>query len=120
MPSVVIHKQGQTFAGEIKANSNLVVRAGIRQFPFPHLAYGCGMGQCGKCTSLILKGAEHLPAPNWKEQKTLGPKLDQGCRLLCQLWIDHDLELTQDGVGPAIGAAARATAPDSGVPGEAA
>ena len=120
MPSVVIHKQGQTFAGEIKANSNLVVRAGIRQFPFPHLAYGCGMGKCGKCTSLILKGAEHLPAPNWKEQKTLGPKLDQGCRLLCQLWIDHDLELTQDGVGPAIGAAARATAPDSGAPGEAA
>ena len=103
MPNVVIHKEGRTFEGEVKENSNLVVRAGIRQFPFPNLAYGCGMGKCGKCTSLILKGAEHLPAPNWKEQKTLGPKLDRGCRLLCQIWIDHDLELTQDGVGPAEG-----------------
>ena len=63
MPNVVIHKEGRTFEGEVKENSNLVVRAGIRQFPFPNLAYGCGMGKCGKCTSLILKGAEHLPAP---------------------------------------------------------
>ena len=101
MPKVVIHKGGKIFEGEVKENTNLVVRAGIRQFPFPNLAYGCGMGKCGKCTSLILKGAEHLPAPNWKEQKTLGPKLEQGCRLVCQLWIEHDLELTQDGVGPA-------------------
>ena len=111
MPKVVIHKEGRIFEGEVKENSNLVVRAGIRQFPFPNLAYGCGMGKCGKCTSLILKGALHLPAPNWKEQKTLGPKLDDGCRLLCQIWIDHDIELTQDGVGPVKVEAAKAAVP---------
>ncbi len=111
MPKIVIHKEGRTFEGYVKGNSNLVVRAGIRQFPFPNLAYGCGMGKCGKCASLILKGALHLPAPNWKEQKTLGPKLEQGCRLLCQIWIDHDLELTQDGVGPV-----KVEAPKAAVP----
>jgi ferredoxin len=98
MPKVVIHKGGQAFEGEVKENTNLVVRAGIRQFPYPHLAYGCGMGNCGKCASRILAGAEHLPEPNWKEQRLLDEKLAQGCRLVCQLWINHDLELTQEGV----------------------
>ena len=100
MPVVVVHHQGQRLEGEIKENTNLVVRAGIRQFPWPHLSYGCGMGKCGKCASRILKGAEHLPAPNWKEERTLGEHLATGCRLLCQLWIHHDIELTQEGVGP--------------------
>ena len=100
MPAVVIHHNGQRIAGEVKDNTNLVVRAGIRQFPYPHLSYGCGMGKCGKCASRILAGAEQLPAPNWKEQKTLGDRLQEGCRLVCQLWIHHDIELTQDGVAP--------------------
>jgi ferredoxin len=98
MPKVVIHKGGQAFEGEVKENTNLVVRAGIRQFPYPHLAYGCGMGNCGKCASRILAGAERLPEPNWKEQRLLNEKLAEGCRLVCQLWINHDLELTQEGV----------------------
>ena len=97
MPNVVFHRNGQTFHGEVKENTNLVVRAGIRQFPYPNLLYGCGMGKCGKCTALIIKGAEHLPEPNWKEKKRLGDEnRGQGYRLACQLWLTHDMELSQE------------------------
>ena len=65
MPKIVVHANGQRYEGEVKEKTNLVVRAGIKQFPYPHLRYGCGMGQCGTCTSHILKGAEQLPVPNW-------------------------------------------------------
>ncbi len=103
--------------GEVKENTNLVVRAGIKQFPWPDLKYGCGMGKCAKCASRILAGAEHLPPPNWKEQKLLGPHLEAGWRLACQLWISHDLELTQDGAPTPQPVRASALAPSR--PGEA-
>jgi ferredoxin len=96
VPIVTVHKGGQTFTGEVKDNTNLVVRAGIRQFPYPNFKYKCGMGKCATCTSLILKGGEHLPAPNWKEKKLLGDRLEKGFRLACQIWISHDIELTQE------------------------
>ena len=96
MPQVVIHRNGECFTGEVKENSNLVVRAGVRQFPYPHLRYGCGMGKCARCASQVLSGGEHLPPPNWKEQQQLGELIEQGYRLMCQLWIEHDIELLQD------------------------
>lgn len=96
MPKVVIQKEGQRFEGEVRPNTNLVVRAGIKQFPYPHLEYGCGMGKCSKCMCRVLQGAEHLAEPNWKEKKQLGERLDAGFRLACQLWIHHDIELCQD------------------------
>ncbi len=96
MPLVILHREGQTYRGEVADNSNLVVKAGIRQFPYPHLRYGCGMGKCAKCACRVLKGAEHLPAPNWKEKQRIGPFLEAGYRLICQLWLDHDIELEQD------------------------
>jgi ferredoxin len=96
MPSITIHKNGETFTGEINDNTNLVVRAGIKHFPFPHLTYGCGMGKCAKCACQILAGAENLPEPNWKEKKLLGAHLDEGFRLMCQLWLSHDLEIAQN------------------------
>lgn len=96
MPKVVLHRDGQIYQDEVKDNTNLVVRAGIRQFPYPNLRYGCGMGKCAKCACRILKGGEHLPAPNWKEKKQLGARLEQGYRLICQLWLNHDIELAQD------------------------
>ncbi|GGX49036.1 ferredoxin [Saccharospirillum salsuginis] len=96
MPNIKIHKGGEAFEGEVPANSNLVVRAGIRQFPYPHLSYGCGMGKCAKCMCQIIDTAESLPEPNWKEKKMLGPKLAEGYRLACQLWINDDLEISQD------------------------
>jgi ferredoxin len=100
MPKIIVHKNGQVHQGEVKENTNLVVRAGIRQFPYPNLAYGCGMGKCGKCTSRIIDGGENLAEPNWKEKKILGERLELGYRLICQLWINHDLELTQDDLLP--------------------
>jgi ferredoxin len=96
MPRITVYKDGTPYSGEVADNTNLVVRAGIKQFPFPCLKYKCGMGKCGTCASRILAGAEHLPAPNWKEQKVLGDRLSLGYRLCCQLWLHHDLELTQD------------------------
>ena len=121
MPTVVIHKNGEAFTGEVKEDTNLVVRAGIRQFPFPHLAYKCGMGKCGTCASRILAGAEHLPPPNWKEKKQLGERLEQGYRLTCQIWLEHDIELIQDEL-PVQGAATAsggANVLQAGVPGNA-
>ncbi|MDH6148023.1 MULTISPECIES: 2Fe-2S iron-sulfur cluster-binding protein [Paraburkholderia] len=101
MPMVTFHRNGETYQGEVKQNTNLVVRAGIKQFPFPHLRYECGMGKCSKCACVVRAGGEHLPAPNWKEKKQLGERLEQGYRLACQLWIEHDIELEQTDVGAA-------------------
>ena len=100
MPTIIVHKNGQAHQDEVKENTNLVVRAGIKQFPYPNLSYRCGMGKCGKCTRRIIAGGEHLPEPNWKEKKILGERLDLGYRLICQLWISHDLELSQDDLLP--------------------
>ncbi|MPS27307.1 2Fe-2S iron-sulfur cluster-binding protein [Pigmentiphaga sp.] len=96
MPKVVFHKAGETQTSDVPDNANLVVRAGIRQFPFPYLRYQCGMGKCATCACRVLAGAEHLPPPNWKEKKQLGERLEQGYRLVCQLWLTHDLELEQE------------------------
>ncbi|MEO6985508.1 MAG: 2Fe-2S iron-sulfur cluster-binding protein [Paralcaligenes sp.] len=96
MIKIILHRKGQVYEGEVKENTNLVVQAGIRQFPHPNLAYRCGMGKCATCTCRVLAGAGHLPAPNWKERKQLGKLLDEGYRLTCQLWLTHDIELTQD------------------------
>jgi len=92
---VTFHKGGAVFADEVPDNSNLVVRAGVKKYPFPHLSYGCGMGKCGKCASRVLAGADALPAPNWKEEKVLGDRLGEGFRLMCQLWLSHDITLEQ-------------------------
>ncbi len=100
MPKIAVHRNGHVHEGEVKADANLVVLAGVKQFPWPHLSYGCGMGKCGKCASRILAGSEYLPAPNWKEQRVLGDRLADGCRLMCQLWIRQDLAITQDGLHP--------------------
>lgn len=96
MPVITFHKGGEVYQDEVKENTNLVVRAGIRQYPFPHLTYGCGMGRCAKCACRVLAGAEQLPPANWKEKKQLGERIEQGYRLMCQLWINDDIEIEQD------------------------
>lgn len=96
MPLVTLHKNGQVYRDEVKPNTNLVVRAGVRQFPYPNLTYRCGMGKCGTCACKVLAGGEHLPPPNWKEERQLGDRLKDGYRLVCQLWLDHDIELLQE------------------------
>ena len=96
MPRVILHRDGKVFQDEVMENTNLVVRAGIRQFPYPNLRYGCGMGKCAKCACRVLNGAEQLPPPNWKEIKQLGARLDEGYRLICQIWLSHDIELEQN------------------------
>lgn len=96
MPTVVFHKAGQTYTEVVNDNTNLVVRAGIKQFPYPNLKYQCGMGKCATCACRIISGAEHLPPVNWKEKKQLGDRIDQGYRLACQLWLNNDVELVQD------------------------
>jgi ferredoxin len=97
VPHISLQKGGTMHVGEVPPESNLVVRAGIHQFPFPHLAYGCGMGKCGKCACRVLAGQATLGAPNWKETRVLGARIEQGWRLMCQHWISDDLELAQDG-----------------------
>jgi ferredoxin len=96
MPTVVFHKLGATYSEDVPDDTNLVVNTAIKRFPYPHLTFGCGMGKCARCACRVLSGAEHLPEPNWKEQQRLGPRLEQGYRLVCQLWLKHDIELAQD------------------------
>jgi ferredoxin len=97
MPKVTVHVEGATHDGDIAADSNLVVLAGIRKYPYPHLKYRCGMGKCATCKARILAGAEQLDEPNWKEKKVLGDeKLAEGYRLVCQLRIFEDIEIVQD------------------------
>jgi ferredoxin len=109
MPKIVIHAGGQTHVGDVPANTNLVVQAGSRRFPFPHLRYGCGMGKCARCACRVLEGAQHLPEPGWKERRQLGPRLDEGYRLMCQIWVQADIALAQDdeALAPEVGAATR-------------
>lgn len=106
MPHVRLHAQGQVHEADLPANTNLVVQAGIRRFPYPHLRYGCGMGKCAKCACRVLQGAAGLPPPNWKERKQLGANLEAGYRLMCQIWLHSDVELAQDATAlePADGA----------------
>lgn len=95
MPKVILRQKGIVHEQIVEENTNLVVLAGIRKFPY--LRYGCGMGKCTRCRGKILKGAEHLPPPNWKELKRLGEKrIQEGYRLICQLYITNDIEIQQD------------------------
>lgn len=96
MPKVKLHVDGDVIEKEVDKNANLVVLAGINQFP--KLKYGCGMGRCTRCTCRVLKGAEWLDEPNWKEKEMLGDKLKEGYRLTCQLSIQEDIEITQENI----------------------
>lgn len=97
MPKVIVHTADGTYEDEIAADSNLVVLAGIRKYPYPHLKYKCGMGKCSTCKSRVLSGSEQLEEPNWKEKKVLGDEqLAEGYRLVCQLRIFEDIEIAQD------------------------
>ena len=95
MPIIRIYKKNDVFESIINANVNLVVQAGIKKFPFPHLKYKCGMGTCGTCMSKIISGAEFIDDPNWKEIKILKDKLKLGYRLMCQFRVFEDLEIEQ-------------------------
>ncbi|WP_020617815.1 2Fe-2S iron-sulfur cluster-binding protein [Paenibacillus daejeonensis] len=94
MPNITLHQQNGTYEQEVQEGSNLVVLAGVKKLP--HLKYGCGMGKCTKCTIRVIAGGESLQEPNWKEQKMLGERLEQGYRLACQLYITADLEFSQE------------------------
>ncbi len=84
------------FEQKVDLDSNLVVQAGIKKFPFPHLKYKCGMGSCGTCASKIVSGGEGLIKPTWKEIKVLKDRLDLGYRLVCQFRVKHDLIIKQE------------------------
>lgn len=123
MPTVVFRKGDAVHTDVVKDNTNLVVRAGIKQFPYPNLSYQCGMGKCATCACQVLHGAEHLPPPNWKEKKQLGERVEQGWRLACQLWITHDIELAQPvrtgaaaGAGVGVGTTLRTSPPSPAKP----
>lgn len=96
MPIVKIHKDEKCFEKNVEKNVNLVVQAGIKKFPIPHLKYKCGMGTCGTCASIIISGAKNIDEPNWKEIKILKEKIKLGYRLTCQFRVSNDIEIKQD------------------------
>ena len=96
MPLVKIIHNNICYEENVSENTNLVVQAGIKKFPYPYLKYKCGMGTCGTCASKILLGIENITEPTWKEVKVLKEKLDLGYRLACQFRIVKDIQLKQD------------------------
>ena len=95
MPFVKIIHGDEMFEQDVNENTNLVVQAGIKKYPFPYLKYKCGMGTCGTCSSKIISGAENLSEPTWKEIKVLKEKLDLGYRLACQFRVFHNIVIKQ-------------------------
>ena len=95
MPIVKIIHGDEVFEQDLNENTNLVVQAGIKKYPFPYLKYKCGMGTCGTCSSKIISGAENLSEPTWKEIKVLKEKLDLGYRLVCQFRVFHNIVIKQ-------------------------
>jgi len=96
MPRVKIIVGDKVFEKNVDLDTNLVIQAGIKNFPFPYLKYKCGMGSCGTCASKIISGGESLAKPTWKEIKVLKDKLDSGYRLACQFRVNKDLEIKQE------------------------
>ena len=76
MPLVKIISENKIIEENVTENTNLVVQAGIKKFPYPYLKYKCGMGTCGTCSSLIINGQKYLPDPTWKEVKILKEKFE--------------------------------------------
>jgi len=96
MPLVKIVQGEEVIEQYVEKNTNLVVQAAIKKFPYPYLKYKCGMGTCGTCSSIIISGGENLAEPTWKEVKVLKDKLNSGYRLACQFRIFNDIELKQE------------------------
>jgi len=95
MPLVKIIHGDEVFEQDVNENTNLVVQAGIKKYPFPYLQYKCGMGTCGTCSSKIISGAQNLSEPTWKEIKVLKEKIDLGYRLACQFRVFHNIVIKQ-------------------------
>jgi ferredoxin len=95
VPLVKIIQGDEVFEQNVEENTNLVVQAGIKNYPFPYLKYKCGMGTCGTCALKIISGAQDLSEPTWKEIKVLKEKLNSGYRLACQFRVFHDIEIKQ-------------------------
>ena len=96
MPLVRLFHDHDIFEKKLDKNTNLVVQAGIKKFPFPYLKYKCGMGACGTCECFIISGKENISEPTWKEKKILKEKLILGFRLACQFRILNDVDLKQN------------------------
>ncbi|MDC1086228.1 2Fe-2S iron-sulfur cluster-binding protein [Alphaproteobacteria bacterium] len=96
MPLVRLFHDHDIFEKKLDKNTNLVVQAGIKKFPFPYLKYKCGMGACGTCECFIISGKENISEPTWKEKKILKEKLSLGFRLACQFRILNDVDLKQN------------------------
>lgn len=70
MPIVVFHKGDETFTDEVKDNTNLVVRAGIKQFPYPNLRYQCGMASAPPARAASSLAANTCPSRTGKRKSS--------------------------------------------------
>jgi ferredoxin len=91
MPKLTIVKHAKTFD----------VETGTRFLEFcedhPGLhEFGCQVGSCGTCVSVIRAGADHLNPVSRDEKDTLEMCTDvAGARLGCQLVINGDVAIEQ-------------------------
>ena len=72
MPFVRVISENKITEENVTKNTNLVVQAGIKKFPYPYLKYKCGMGTCGTCASLIIPRYLDVPPFERTNSNSLG------------------------------------------------
>ena len=75
MPLVRVISENKIIEEKVSENTNLVVQAGIKKFPYPYLKYKCGMGTCGTCASLIISGKKKITRTYMERSKSFKRKI---------------------------------------------
>jgi|SRR5688572_33506713 adenylate cyclase len=89
MPKITFLKTGQTF--EVPAGTSFL--AFCQEHDAPH-DFGCTVGSCGTCRSVLEQGAGNVNPITESEQDTLDMVTDEkGARLGCQLTIHGDIAI---------------------------
>lgn len=89
MPKLTYLPTGATY--DVPAGTRYIDFCKSEGLPHP---FGCTVGSCGTCCSVIAEGAERCDPPSGDELDTVGMcTSEQGARLGCQLVIRGDLAL---------------------------
>jgi ferredoxin len=91
MPRITLVKNGQSY--EVPAGTSFLEFC--QESGAPH-TFGCTVGSCGTCVSVIEEGAEHVNPRGDEERETVEMCTDVAhARLGCQLVIQGDVKIRQ-------------------------
>ncbi len=91
MARITLAKTGETY--DVPEGSSFLDFC--QQTGAPH-EFGCTVGSCGTCVSVIEEGASNVEPPDDDERETVEMCTDvEGARLACQLVIRGDVKIRQ-------------------------